>query len=206
MAILTRQAIRAAMDRGEINISPFNEKQLNPCSYDVRLGAGIKVYRNWTEQSYVPNTSHLRSNGMFPAVKHFAPIDMKKPPETWDMTMDERGFLLLPGVFYLMHTVERVCATQCVPVIDGKSSIGRLGIKIHFTAGIGDPGFDGQYTLEVEVSGPVIVYPNVRIGQIRFFEATGEVEDYKASGHYVGETAVGAVGSRAHKQIEEDVP
>ncbi len=191
MAILTKQKILESINNGDIRISPFNEKQLNPGSYDIRLGRNVKVYKDWAH-----GTSTKRG--------HQRVIDIKREPETIESVMDEDGLVLYPGCFYLMHTEERVYARNFVPVIDGKSSIGRLGLKVHATAGLGDCGFDGQYTLEVEVAGPLKVYPGIRIGQIRFFETVGEIEDYRLTGHYVGNAANGAIGSKAFKQIEED--
>lgn len=192
MSILTGKSIIAARRRGDIEITPFKKDQLNTGSYDVRLGRQVVVYSDWSDR--VEHPGGVNQNI----------IDIKNPPKTKTFTMDKYGLVLYPRIFYLMHTEEVVYSKCYVPVLDGKSSIGRLGIKIHFTAGYGDVGFNGQYTLEVEVAGPIRVYPGIRIGQIRFHETSGEIEDYSDSGHYVGRSARGAVGSRAHLQIKED--
>jgi len=89
-----------------------------------------------------------------------------------------------------------------VPVIDGKSSIGRLFIAMHITAGYGDTGFNGQYTLEVTAVHPVIVYPGMRFCQMRFHTTVGEVLDYaNCDSHYTGANAMGPVASQAYKQF-----
>lgn len=211
MSILSRSAIKSAVECGDIVIDPYDSKQLNSGSYDLRLGRDVKVYKRWvTGLRYldfpVPRTYEDCEGQTFgPGLSKYeiGAIDMKEPPETIGYTIHQK-FLLVPGIMYLMHTKERVCSTKYIPVLDGKSSIGRLGIKVHLTAGYGDVGFDGQYTLEVEASGPIWVYPDMRVAQIRFHEVTGEIEDYKKSGHYVDSDAVGAVPSKAYKQIEED--
>ena len=100
-----------------------------------------------------------------------------------------------------MHTRERVGTEKFVPIIDGKSSIGRLFVFCHVTAGFGDVGFFGQYTLEVLTVHPVILYAGMRICQIRFQSIAGEFDFYK--GHYRNETAQGAVPSHAYEQFEE---
>jgi dCTP deaminase len=107
---------------------------------------------------------------------------------------------LEPNVGYLMHTIERVHTKKYVPVLDGKSSIGRLFMKVHETAGYGDAGFDGQYTLEVTVVHPLRVYPGMRIAQMRFHTILGEVQKLYA-GNYTGEAAKGPVPSRAWRQF-----
>ena len=101
-----------------------------------------------------------------------------------------------------MHTVERIHTKKYVPVLDGKSSIGRLFMKIHETAGYGDPGFNGQYTLEVTVVHPLRVYAGMRVAQMRFHSICGEVEK-PYNGNYVGDAARGPVASRAYKQFQK---
>jgi dCTP deaminase len=122
---------------------------------------------------------------------------LDNPVETF--TMDGMGFSLQPGILYLMHTEEVVWTSRYVPVLDGKSSIGRLGIFTHITAGFGDANYRGQYTLEVTVIQPVRVYRGMRFCQMRFHTMEGEVMHY--SGNYVGDTAMGAVPSRSWKQF-----
>lgn len=176
--ILTDREIYRAVEDGSIEIEPFDRAQLNPVSYDLTLGDGVKVY------SYTGE------------------LDAKKEPACVDISIRPSGLLLCPGIGYLMHTRERVFTKSFVPVLDGKSSIGRLFISVHATAGYGDPGFNGQYTLEVTVTHPIRVYVGMRIAQMRFHTMAGVIEKLY-DGNYVGESARGAVASRAWRQFKE---
>lgn len=192
MSILSGHAIRTAIGVGDIEIDPLDPVQLNPVSYDLRLGDQVRWYlRN--EYSGAPN-----------AFTNFVPfhLDAAKPNATKVTTLASDGLVLEPLTLYLMHTAERIKTTKYVPVIDGKSSGGRLGISVHATAGFGDPGFNGQYTLEVTVTHPVKVYAGMRIAQIRFHTIEGEVTQY--AGNYQGESSRGPVPSMSWKQIEKD--
>jgi dCTP deaminase len=177
--ILSGKEIENALLLGDISISPFEVSQLNPASYDLTLGDGITVYSKvWKRGSY---------------------LDPKADNPTNSFKMIPEGFILKPGIGYLMHTKEIVGTNRYVPAIDGKSSIGRLFVFVHVTAGLGDPGFKGQYTLEVLTTYPIRVYPGMRICQIRFFTVRGEINLYK--GHYQGDNARGAVASHAYEQF-----
>lgn len=176
--ILSGPAIREAVRLGEIEIDPFVPEHLNPASYDVTLGEGVLEYV----------TRYL--------------LDSSKKNPTVELKIEEEGLVVHPGRLYLMHTRERIFTRGFVPVLDGKSSLGRLGLMIHVTAGYGDPGFDGQYTLEVtSVAYPVRIFAGMRIGQMRFHMLFGEQQQY--AGNYTGETALGPVASRSWKQFEE---
>ena len=180
--ILTDQAIQLAVDAGDIVVDPFDPGLLNPTSYDVRLGEMVSVY----------------DVGRSTLGIH----DVKDAPDKMrHAVIGPAGFVIHPGKGYLMHTLERVATRRYVPVLDGKSSIGRLFISIHQTAGYGDPGFDGQYTLEVTTHHfPVRLYAGMRIAQIRFHTMVGELARPYA-GNYVGEGAKGPVPSRAWRQF-----
>jgi dCTP deaminase len=184
--ILSGSEIQKQVDLGNIVISPFNPKQLNPASYDLRLGTGVREY-----QFPIRGPGGLRY------------LDPRQENPTIKSQIPPDGLILWPQTGYLMHTQETVLAKNFVPIIDGKSSIGRLFTQIHFTAGFGDPQFNGQYTLEVSVVYPVKVYPNMRIGQIRFHTIVGDVVPY--NGHYQNDTALGAIPSMSHVQFKEDV-
>lgn len=199
--ILTDVRIRAAIEEGDIKITPFNSEQVNPTSYDLTLGNEVVIYSDWVE-TYDVTGSNEPLDG-----RHFTPLnrclDAKAEPKTKSFTIDpEKGWVLKPGIGYLMHTQERICTKQFVPILDGKSSIGRLFIQVHATAGFGDPGFDGQFTLEVLVQHPVRVYPGMRICQIRFQDMNGWVgQTYDKVGHYRGTEALGARPSQAWRQF-----
>jgi len=203
--VLSGRAIQKAVREGAIFIDPFTPAQLNPVSYDLTLGEEVRVYEDVNylhEEVSAPGTfdgRHIQPlTGIHPGTHY---LDSKKPNPTKSFKIKDEGWLLKPGVGYLMHTHERVRTDHFVPVVDGKSSIGRLFIAVHVTAGYIDPGFDGCYTLEVMALHPVKVYARQRICQVRFHTIMGEVTLY--DGHYKGDTAKGAVASHSYEQFED---
>lgn len=201
--ILSDRAIRAALEDGSIKIDPFNPAHVNPASYDLTLGGEVAVYKLWVETYRNEPQPRVQDGSRMHPLDNW--LDVKKEPEIETFEIDpKQGWVLKPGIGYLMHTRERIWTERYIPILDGKSSIGRLFIQIHATAGFGDPGFDGQYTLEVIVQHPVRVYPGMRIGQIRFHTMHGEVsKTYDKVGHYTGKAAQGAVGSQAWRQFKK---
>lgn len=141
-----------------IFIEPFHEKQLNPNSYNLRLHNELLVYKDQT-------------------------LDMKRNNETEKLIIPEEGLLLEPSKLYLGRTVEFTKTEKYVPMLEGRSSIGRLGMFIHVTAGFGDVGFAGFWTLEIFVIQPLVIYPYVEICQIYYHSLEGECDKYK-SGKY----------------------
>lgn len=156
--ILTSKKILEEMENGNIVIDPFNKELLNPNSYNLRL-----------------------HNELFELTDEI--IDMKKPTNYNKLVIPESGLLLKPGKLYLGRTVEYTITKNYVPMIEGRSSIGRLGISIHTTAGFGDIGFEGYWTLEISVVQPVIIYPFVEICQIYYCSTLGDIEKFY-SGKY----------------------
>lgn len=144
----------------DIFISPFNKAQLNPNSYNVTLHNEIATYN---------------TGGRI--------LDMAEKPELeWhDISYD--GFVLQPNKLYLARTAEYTKTFNLVPMLEGRSSIGRLGISIHVTAGFGDVGFEGFWTLEMTCVEPIRIYADVEIGQLYFHTIEGEYENY-SSGKY----------------------
>ena len=142
----------------DIFIEPFNTSQINPNSYNLRLYHELFVYTNDV-------------------------LDMKKPNDIEKIIIPETGLILQPKRLYLGRTLEHTHTNKFVPMLEGRSSVGRLGICIHVTAGFGDVGFNGFWTLELFCIQPVRIYPNVEICQIYYHEITGEYELYK-SGKY----------------------
>ncbi len=136
------------MKRGTIAIEPFDESRINPNSYNLRLH----------------NRLLLVDSGV---------LDMKEETRFKEIIIPEDGYMLEPGCLYLGRTMEKTTTTDFVPMIEGRSSVGRLGLSIHATAGFGDIGFSGYWTLEISVIQPVIVYPFVDICQIFYVEARG---------------------------------
>jgi dCTP deaminase len=209
--ILSDTEILKSVDNGDIVIDPFNSEHVNITSYDLTLGGQVCVYKEWVHLSRKPHVVPGEwgppsvGDGSDLYAKDNQVLDVKKPQELVSFQIPETGFILRPGIGYLMHTAERVHTKKFNPILDGKSSIGRLFIQVHATAGYGDPGFDGQYTLEVLVLHPVKVYAGMRFCQIRFHTIAGELSrTYDQVGHYTKGSAQGAVASQAWTQFEED--
>ncbi|WP_315078545.1 dCTP deaminase [uncultured Clostridium sp.] len=142
----------------DIVIEPFNEERINPNSYNLTLFNELLVYKNDT-------------------------LDMKIPNETEKLIIPEEGLLLEPGKLYLGRTNEFTQTNKYVPMLEGRSSTGRLGLFIHVTAGFGDIGFAGYWTLEIFCVQPIKIYPNTEICQIYYHNIDGEYDLYN-SGKY----------------------
>lgn len=150
--ILSDSKILEAIARKQIVIEPYSRDCLGSNSYDVHLGAYLAVYVD--------------------------PIlDARKHNKIRELTIPEEGFVLQPGILYLGVTEEYTETHGYVPFLEGKSSVGRLGIDIHATAGKGDVGFCNTWTLEISVSMPVRVYAGMPIGQLIYFTVDGDVEN-----------------------------
>jgi len=157
--ILSGKEIYNQVKEGHIWIDDFNpNERLGPNSYNLRLHDELLVY-----------DEHI--------------LDMKKEMKTQKILIPEGGLTLLPGVLYLGRTEERTWTDKFVPMLEGRSSVGRLGIFIHATAGFGDVGFDGFWTLEISCIQPVKIYPFVEICQIYYHTICGEYEQY-GSGNF----------------------
>lgn len=151
--ILSGKHIEKEMGAG-INIEPYNQSQLNPNSYNLRLHQDLLIYDN-------------------------NELDMKKPNPTTPLSIPEEGLLLETGKLYLGRTVEHTETSKYVPMLEGRSSIGRLGLFIHVTAGFGDVGFNGFWTLEIFCVQPIRIYAGVEICQIFYHSIEGEYDTYK---------------------------
>ncbi|NLV92770.1 MAG: dCTP deaminase [Firmicutes bacterium] len=132
-----------------IIIEPFDEKRLNPNSYNLSLHNKLLVYDEPV-------------------------LDMKKRNAVGEIIIPEEGLELEPNRLYLGRTNEYTKTEKFVPMLEGRSSIGRLGLVIHVTAGFGDVGFAGYWTLEMFCVQPIIIYPNVDICQIYFHTISGD--------------------------------
>ncbi|MFN7119548.1 MAG: dCTP deaminase [Saprospiraceae bacterium] len=151
--ILSDKKILEAIERGEIVIEPFSREYLGTNSYDVHLGKWLATYKD-------------------------AVLDARKHNEIERFMIPEDGFILQPDKLYLGVTEEYTETHATVPFLEGKSSVGRLGIDIHATAGKGDVGFCNHWTLEISVSMPVRVYAGMPIGQLIYFTVDGDIENY----------------------------
>jgi dCTP deaminase len=176
--ILTGPEIRRQHEQHRITIDPFDAGQLNPNSYDFRLGDRLKFYTSAVLDPRVRN-----------------PVE--------EMLLPDDGFVLEPGRIYLGHTFERMGSDQFVPIIRGKSSIARLGLFVHVTADLIDVGSHNQWTLQLNAVHPIRLYPRMRIGQVTFWTIMGEITLYK--GKYQG--TVGPCESMAYLDYKpEGVP
>ncbi|MCL1844215.1 MAG: dCTP deaminase [Defluviitaleaceae bacterium] len=155
--ILSGKMIREKIGK-EIKITPFNEAAINPNSYNLTLHNELLVYDEEI-------------------------LDMKKPNSTKTLTIPEEGLVLQPGILYLARTNEYTETDKYVPMLEGRSSIGRLGLYVHVCAGFGDVGFKGFWTLEIHCVQPIRVYAGVGICQIYYHSIEGEYEPY-ISGKY----------------------
>lgn len=151
--ILSDKKIKAGIDNGEIVIDPYDPACLGTNSYDVHLGKYLAVYKD-----------HI--------------LDSRKHNEIDHFEIPEEGFVLHPNTLYLGVTHEYTETHNSVPFLEGKSSIGRLGIDIHATAGKGDVGFCNTWTLEISCTHPVRIYAGMPIGQLIYFSVEGEVLNY----------------------------
>ena len=163
--ILSDKRIKEEIEKGTIKIEPFERESLGTNSYDVHLGRHLAVY-----------TSKELDAKKHNAIEHFE--------------IPEEGYVLQPGVLYLGVTQEYTETHAHVPFLEGKSSTGRLGIDIHATAGKGDVGFCGNWTLEISCKLPVRVYEGMPVGQLIYFPVDGEIEvkyNSKANAKYSGQ-------------------
>lgn len=151
--ILSDKEILKAIESKEIVIEPFDPKYLGTNSYDVHLGKYLATYKNRV-------------------------LDAKKHNEIESFEIPDEGFVLQAGMLYLGVTEEYTETHNSVPFLEGKSSVGRLGIDIHATAGKGDVGFCNTWTLEISCTHPVRIYKGMPIGQLIYFVVHGEIETY----------------------------
>ena len=146
--ILSDARILEELRAGRIIIRPFRRECLGSNSYDVHLGRYLATYRDGA-------------------------LDARKPASVDEILIPPRGYVLVPGQLYLGVTEEYTETHSCVPFLEGKSSVGRMGIDIHSTAGKGDVGFSNYWTLEMSAKLPVRIYAGMPIGQLIYFEVSG---------------------------------
>ena len=152
--ILSGLEIKNKMGK-EIFIDPYNESQVNPNSYNLKLHNELLVYQDST-------------------------LDMKKKNKVTSIIIPPEGLLLKANKLYLGRTIEYTKTENYVPMLEGRSSIGRLGLFIHVTAGFGDVGFSGYWTLEMFCVEPIRIYANIEICQIYYHAIQGEYEKYSS--------------------------
>jgi len=170
--ILSDREIRAAIDSGALVIDPFDPSMVQPSSIDLHVDSEFRVFDN-TRYPY---------------------IDVKQPMEDLTSLVEvkpDEPFILHPGEFVLGSTFEKVTlGTDIVARLEGKSSLGRLGLLIHSTAGFVDAGWSGHLTLELSnvANLPITIYPGMKIGQLCVFQMTSPAErPYGSTGKYQGQ-------------------
>ena len=136
-----------------ISIEPFCEENLNPNSYNLTLHDELLIYEEVV-------------------------LDMRQVNRVRRIQIPLEGMVLSPNQLYLGRTVERTETHELVPMVEGRSSVGRLGLFVHVTAGFGDVGFCGYWTLEMFAVQPVRIYPGVSICQMFYHEITGHIQEY----------------------------
>jgi dCTP deaminase len=152
--ILSGEMIRQKLG-SDIRIDPFEPRNLNPNSYNLTLHDEILTYEEVV-------------------------LDMRKSNRVRRITIPSGGLVLNPNQLYLGRTIERTETHNLVPMIEGRSSIGRLGLFVHVTAGFGDVGFCGFWTLEMFAVQPVRIYPGVAICQIFYHQIVGDIREYSS--------------------------
>lgn len=186
--MLAKRAIEKAIRKKELEITPFRKCQLNPNSYDVRLGEQIAYYSlaEMDEMKLVygqVDTFHTpRDFGHQaamdyedPAVTHVVQqtiFDLVHENATMQDVIPDTGFTLYPGVLYLAFIEEEIYSNFYVPEIGGKSSLARAGITIHETSGYANLGDRCRFVIEITVKYPTVIYPHMRIGQVVFHESS----------------------------------
>lgn len=157
--ILTGSEIKERVRSGDITISPFDEDALNPNSYNFRLGDYVYIYKNEV-------------------------LDPKIKQETIKIDIPDEGIILQPNKLYLGYVKETMGSNYFVPIINGRSSTGRLGLFVHITANLIDIGSINNWTLQMHAVQPIKIYRNMRIGQVTFWRTFGDIELY--DGKYKG--------------------
>ncbi len=173
--MLSGEEILREIEEGNIVIKPFDKKLINPNSYNLHLGKELLVYTDEV-------------------------LDSKKENRTKRIEIPPEGLVLEPNTLYLGRTVEFTDTSKYVPMLNGRSSIGRLGITIHVTAGFGDVGFKGTWTLEIFCIKPVRIYPNMEICQICYYPVVGD-KNIKYQGKYLNQEDVTA--SRLYREYDK---
>lgn len=196
--MLTGAEIKRLVEKGEIRISDFSEERLNPNSYNLRLGNKLLVY----DIPYIKymNIKYMTKHGWIPIYSNDAYLDSRKENPTKEIIIPEDGYVLQPGVFYLGTTMESTYAENHIANIDGRSSAARLSLEVHRTAGFGDIGFDGTWTLEMTTMLPLKIYPGQEICQVYFETPEGDTS-IKYRGRYQHQD--GTTASRLYMTKEE---
>lgn len=165
--ILNGAQIKSEYEQDRITIQPYEKNNIGPNSYDITLSKHLKI---------------IAENDVSRAGQAF--IDPDTPQNAQSVKMPQEGYILQPGNLYLGSTVEAIGSEYYVPMLEGRSSVGRMGLFIHVTAGFGDIGFQSNWTLELCTIMPIRVYPGMRIGQVFFYECSSRDTIYRGRYQY----------------------
>lgn len=182
--MLSDRDIIENIKKGDLSLDPFNEELIQPASIDIRIGSEFRVFQN---HKYA-----------------FIDPSINQESLTTKLMVSDK-FILHPGEFVLGTTLEYIKLGNLAARLEGKSSLGRLGLLTHATAGFIDPGFEGHITLELSNAAnlPIIIYPGMKIGQLAFFELSSNPTNlYGADvlgSHYFGQT--GPTSSKSHENF-----
>ena len=174
--ILSGKEIKKQVKEGSIAIDPFTDDQINPNSYNLRLHPDLLVYDNDI-------------------------LDMRENNSVSPLVIPDDGLQLEPHKLYLGRTVERTSTDKYVPMLEGRSSVGRLGLFIHITAGFGDIGFDGFWTLEIFCVQPIRIYSGLEICQIFYHTIDGDFDLYRSKKY---QSNKGVQPSMLYKDFEDN--
>ena len=161
--ILSGEEIKQRLG-SDIEIDPYDPKHMNANGYDLTLHHELLVYEEVV-------------------------LDLKEPNRYRRIEIPESGYVLSPNQIYLARTVEHTETRNLVPMIEGRSSLGRLGLFVHVTAGFGDIGFKGFWTLEMFAVQPIKIYPGISICQIFYHQIHGKIHEY-VSDKYQNNTGI----------------
>ncbi len=190
MSVFSDTSILEAIDQGRVRIDPFDPEMVQPASIDIKLGGTFRVFRNHTQSCIDPK---MKSEGL-----------------TEEITVGEEGFVVHPGEFILGVSLEKITVgDDLVARLEGKSSLGRIGLLVHATAGYIDPGFSGQVTLEISniANLPIKLYPGMKIGQISFLTMTTvAAKPYGSNGVGKYQGQMGPTDSRIENDFKTKQP
>lgn len=162
--MLSGEEIKRQIQEGNIVIEPFDESNLRPNSYCLHWGDELVIYEEDV-------------------------LECKKPNTTRKIKIPKEGYILRPGQLYLAKTLEYTETFKYVPVLNGRFSLASLGIAIHITAGFGDNGFKGTWTLEIFCIKPIRIYPHMKVCQICYFPIIGD-DSIRYEGKYLNQVDI----------------
>lgn len=233
MAILTGSEILKQISEKHIRIGNFDEKRIQPNSYDTTLGNKISYYKLNDKFITIETFDYNRPftlYGQGELIDHYQKwigsstpltcssltipyLDSRKENPMFTEDIPEEGFLMLPGILYLVETVESVWSDKYVVEISGTSSLARLGITVHKTAGYANIGHEFKWILEVEVTHPIKIYSGMKIGQMYFHTVEGETNlQYhgKYSDKQMGDELCGSLNHQVYEidpnESSEELP